>query len=463
MGAAIVSARADLATEAAEFIVAHQSGLPAASIAAAQAILQCDERNTAVPGLVVPDQEAIDRKIHKLRLRLNDEPRNSVAWVDMAREYTLLGQSDRAARAIRIAVALSPLNRFILRSAARFLVHIGDAVSAHRLIRSAESTPSDPWLSAAEVALGSLAGGGAKFAKSAQRMIESGKFSSFETSELLGALGTLEAEHGKNLVAKKFFLRSLVRPTENAVAQAVWATKEIASFGFDVRDHDVPRSFEAKTWEAFTRGDWDVGLQQATNWLLDEPFSSKPAALGSYIASTTLEDYPRAVSILKTGLVANPREPILLNNLAFSLASQDKPFEAERYLKPLRLEPVSLPDEVNLLATQGLILFRKGDPDGGRKFYRKAMEKAEQGSLDRHRGRAALYLAREEIMARTAVAQLALRKALDLTGKFSDPDIRVLRERFEKLAKLYANRESSAPGSGRSDGAIKERGRKFVR
>lgn len=438
LGAALVIGRPDLAVEAAEFILAKPSDIPAASVAAAERILTRDGRRLAVPELRPVDEDAIEKRIHNLRMRLNNGPRNAIAWVDVAREYTLLGQSEQATRAIRIAVALDPVNRFILRSAARFFVHFGDAPGAHRLIRTAPSTPYDPWLIAAEVALGSHARGAPRFAKTGQRMIESANHSLFQTSELLSALGTLELENGKNRIAKKLFSQSLRSPTENAVAQAVWASKELSSFAFNVADYNAPRSYEAKAWEFFTGGQWKVALQESNNWLLDEPFSAKPAALGSYIAATILEDYARAVVILKEGLLANPEEPILRNNLAFVLASQSKPTEAEEQIACIRRGNLSLPDEINLLATSGLVLFRKGQADEGRTLYREAMEKASQRSLDRHRGRAALYLAREEILARTPFALTTLKEALALTSKIGDPDFQVLRERLTRLGALHA-------------------------
>jgi tetratricopeptide (TPR) repeat protein len=433
VGAAIVIGRPDVALDAAELILAKSSGFPSASVAAARKILRRDEPDFSVPELRALNESTIDKRIHNLRLRLNDEPRNSIAWVDIAREYTLLGLSEQATRAIRIAVALDPVNRFVLRSAARFFVHFGDAMRAHRLIRTAPSTPYDPWLTAAEIALGSLAGGGPRFAKSGQRMIQSEGHSPSQTSELSSALGTIELENGKNRMAKKLFFQSLRRPTENAVAQAVWASKELSTFTLNVGDYDAPRTYEAKAWEYFADGKWSEALQESTNWLLDEPFAIKPAALGSYIAATALEDYRKAEVIVKAGLLANPLEPILRNNLAFILASQSKTTEAEKYIACNRQENLSLDNQINFLATRGLILFRKGDTNEGRRLYREAMEKAYQGSLHKHWGRAVLYLAREEMLANTPFALSTLKEALDATSKISDPDFQVLRERLRQL------------------------------
>src|SRR5439155_22265534 len=94
-------------------------------------------------------------RIRVLRQRSIAEPRNAFVWVDLALLYTTLGLRDQAARAIRIALALAPEDRFVLRCASRFLVHIGDAERAHHILKRSEATPYDPWLMAAEFAVSS--------------------------------------------------------------------------------------------------------------------------------------------------------------------------------------------------------------------------------------------------------------------------------------------------------------------
>jgi tetratricopeptide (TPR) repeat protein len=213
----------------------------------------------------------------------------------------------------------------------------------------------------------------------------------------------------------------------------MWASKEMSSLALNIGDYDAPRTYEARAWECFAGGKWDVALQESNNWLLDEPFAVKPAALGSYIAAAVLEDYERAEVILKAGLLANPHAPILRNNLAFALGSQSKTAEAEKYVSWTPQENLSLDNQINLLATKGLLLFREGDPDKGRSLYREAIDKAYRGSLPEHLGRALLYLAREEMLAKTQFSLTTLKEALDVTSKISDPDFQVLRERLRRF------------------------------
>ena len=78
--------------------------------------------------------------------------------------------------------------------------------------------------------------------------------------------------------------------------------------------------------------DWKGVVAASMDSLLDEPFSSRPAVLGSFAAATGLEDYGLAVNITGNGLIANPNELGLINNLAFSLAL-NKPHEALKELQ----------------------------------------------------------------------------------------------------------------------------------
>jgi tetratricopeptide (TPR) repeat protein len=102
------------------------------------------------------DQEIWYREINRIRNRLIREPRNAVLWVDLSRLYEILGCRERAERAIRIALALYPHNRFVLRSAVRLFVHQDRIRQAHRVLRRASSIAHDPWLIAVDIVLSSI-------------------------------------------------------------------------------------------------------------------------------------------------------------------------------------------------------------------------------------------------------------------------------------------------------------------
>lgn len=68
--------------------------------------------------------------IREKRAQLRRYPRNSLAHIDMARGYAILGQTRQATDSLRCALCLSPDHRIVLRLASRFLVHADDAARA---------------------------------------------------------------------------------------------------------------------------------------------------------------------------------------------------------------------------------------------------------------------------------------------------------------------------------------------
>jgi Flp pilus assembly protein TadD len=259
-------------------------------------------------------------------------PRNAIAWVDLALAFTILGFTTRANRAISVALTLNPSNRFVLRSAAHLYIHEGLPDRAHHILLTAESTRSDPWLMAAELAVASAGNFTPKLNKEALTMMQNESFHPFDLAELGGAIATFELENGNHLRARNLFRKALVNPNENVVAQAEWASTQLRSLNIETREFQVPRLFEATAWTTFQKGDWAAAYAAANGWLEDQPFSSRPAALSSFLASVIFEDNGAAEAVLSRSLLANPRDPIILNNLAFAQASLGKVEEAEKTL-----------------------------------------------------------------------------------------------------------------------------------
>jgi hypothetical protein len=90
-----------------------------------------------------------------------------------------------------VALRLAPDDRFILRSAARLLVHVGDSDGALEVLRHSDRTKIDPWLSAAEISIASTADRPSRFAKSAAHIVTGDRFPARQTTELASALATL--------------------------------------------------------------------------------------------------------------------------------------------------------------------------------------------------------------------------------------------------------------------------------
>ena len=94
-------------------------------------------------------------------------------------------------------------------------------------------------------------------------------------------------------------------------------------------------SFEAEAWFAWKNGAWETAHGAAQRWHSDQPFSSRPAIFGSYLTSSVIEDYDQAVAFAELGLLSNPDDFSLHNNLAFSLAMRGDVQRAEEVLRTI--------------------------------------------------------------------------------------------------------------------------------
>jgi len=229
------------------------------------------------------------------------------------------------------------------------------------------------------------------------------------------------------------FRQSLVQPNANTVAQARWAQRET---GIELSDSVLSTNlaFEARAWRDYYGRKWKSSLQESLEWLEDEPFSSRPATLASFLAGSIFEDYNRSSDIADQGLVANPDDPGLLNNLAFGLANAGRVEEADHYLGRLRALDVKGPGEVPVLATSGLIQFRKGDSASGRRLYLSAIGTAEKHKRYDLRARASVFLALEEIRAMSQDAARARVRALEWATACvdDDPSLELLLKRLKQ-------------------------------
>jgi len=430
--AALVLQLPDEAKEAAHFLLSTDSHAPAAARAVASRILAPDSKDVdnelIVADVSLPSAEQIFETIRQTRNQLRNEPRNAILWVELSRSYLYLGLVKKAEHAIDVAVRLAPTNRFILRSATRLYVHIGRLGKAHSVLQRAESTKFDPWLLSAEIAAASAAGRNSNFIHRGQRLLIDDSISTFAKNELATAIGTVELSHGKVKRGRNLFRQALADPTENTIAQVGWALRKryVDSLGMDLDriKQETPRSFEALAWGNFTSRKWKESLHAAFDWVRDQPFSTRPVVFASFVAGSLLEDYRSCERIVEIGLRANPGEPMLLNDLAFAFASGGQIDKAEKtFLKIDSVKVTEPAEKIVLIATQGLINFRRGFHEAGRGDYRLAIESAKRHRLHRTAAIASIYLAREEVLSKSGEVERAIQAAIQERGRVTDPDI----------------------------------------
>lgn len=386
---------------------------------------------------IIPESTTKDpgRDVRRLRERLRDDPRNAVGWLDLSRAYAICGENDKAVRAVRAAIALAPDNRFTLRSAARFYLHVGNAEDAHEILRRSEATRRDPWLMAAEIAVATVANLPPKTVKHARAALDAQRYAPYHLSEVASALATLEANSGKTKAARRLFRQALVEPTENAVAQAEWAARHLHLFDFDHELLKNPRTFEANAWAAYVNASWEEALVHARSWLSDEPFSGRAAGMGSALAAVALENFDEAITIAKQGVLTDPNDELLRNNLVFTLAEAGRLEEARVEHQRLRFASLGKTARVMWLANGGLLEYRAGQVEVGRELYERAIALArEQGNRDLEL-MAIAYGAGEEFRAVPPDDKEAARidRVLVDLDRNASPDVRLALARIKRL------------------------------
>ena len=196
------------------------------------------------------------------------------------------------------------------------------------------------------------------------------KFPGIRFSELAAGLAGLEYKHGKRRTAQKLISKSLVEPTENSAAQALWYN---AAKNMDINSasHMALSEFayEAGVYKAIARRDTGSAIQNSRRWLDDEPFSARPALSGSFFCLAHLYDQEAALSFVTRGLQANPDDPMLLNNMLVANARMDNFEEVCRIFEKLRRYENDPSFRAVFLAAKGLVAFRKGRNAEGQEYY----------------------------------------------------------------------------------------------
>lgn len=324
--------------------------------------------------------QSISNLIKGVKRDVSFQPGNPIWYVELSRLYSILGQNHQASRAMQIALHLAPDNRFVLRSATRLYVHNSDPEQALYHLRKSKRTKTDPWLLSAHISTTSVAEKFQVNAKIGLEVVKSQNFSPFDVTELASALGTLEFSNDAIKSSKSLFEISRVSPNDNSLAQLEWISKKDKRFTFNPLDYtNIPNSYEAFALEQFQQGNWMQVLNYAIRWLYDIPYSSRPVTLGSFICSAFLDEHEVAIKLCKLGLIANPNDPQILNNLLYAYAMSGQVDQAIATSLQLNVfRPGDVPDAtvIAFQATYGLIQLKAGNIEEGKQSYDKAIDNA---------------------------------------------------------------------------------------
>ncbi len=378
------------------------------------------------------NREDLCPQIRQLRKLLRQEPRDALGWCDLALLHEVLGQGGQAEKAMRVAFSLAPENRFILRSAARLFLHHDEPDRAYDVLSKSQAVRNDPWVLAAEIAVCSACGRVSGNIKKAKRILGAGREAPRHLSEMQSAIATVDLQIGNIKHARRHFRQSLIDPTENALAQAKWAARRIGHIDVDNQlIEKTPLSHEVRAWDYYMNSKWKSALQESWRWFRDQPFSSRPPIHGSFIATAVLEEHDEAAKIAQCGLVCNPKNLRLRNNLTVALARAGRIKEARTEFAKVQESQLDTKERITWLATSGLLAIRSGDIERGRMFYLNAIEHAVVAREERLRIMALLNLAIESISANLQQSEEDRRESLKAVEQIKDPVIEVLAERLK--------------------------------
>jgi hypothetical protein len=383
-------------------------------------------------------------EIAALRANLSFFPRDAIQWVELARAYTIEGIFSHGRRAIRTAVALAPLNRYVLRSAAAFFLQWNDPEQAQRILFNRANKSEDPWLVSAEITAATLADRTSNLIKLGRQLTQASK-RPYEISELAASLGTLEIEAGSNRIGRKFLNASVGEPNENALAQVEWLNQNSLEVPIETFNASPPLNHEARVQILQAAGNWREATQQSVRWWIDQPFDVNAAITCSFLLGDISGHSRWAANIAMQGAAANPENMMLKNNLAFNLVRSGEIEKAEKTLNEIRVADRTHQASV-VEATWGALEFAKGNRAEGRRRYLQALAIAEDLQDRVTAARAAIYLASEEINAHSEYALETVKMAADLSVGVRNILVEYQIERLFAAARKTSSQEDFSSG-----------------
>ena len=382
---------------------------------------------TMVLGNLSNDKEvlSIEEKISHVRTTLKRQTRNPLLWIELGRLHTIKGQTEKAERCIVTAVALAPVNRFIVRAAARFFIHRDAPDEAHFISHRAYESTRDPWLYATLINCAILAG--KKLPKPIGiDLTNIPPDSLFHYSELIASVAVSQLRFGNERRARKLFRLAWSSPSETVIAHAEWVIRTHFPALIQEIKIDFSQSAEASSWHNYFNLNLTRALEYAEEWSIEEPYSTHPFASGSCFACIESK-YKLGARIAKEGLIANPDDLSLKNNLAYALLKQGNIEEARGVLAPT-LKHITEVENVFLLATSGLLFYKTGNVNSGRELYLKSCEVSRKKGDRTIAALALLHMAEAEKEAKSDKAGEFLQRAIDESAGIDEPSIIIIRD-----------------------------------
>lgn len=326
--------------------------------------------------LLVDSRESrsyLKREVSSLRSLLRTNPANPLALLDFGQLQASIGKMRVAERSLRAALSLSPNSRVVLRTLARFLVHVGRLGEAHDVLVRHPRTASDPWLMASEIAISQVAGRSSKFASRGWKTARDWSGSIEHVSELAGALGGLEMDSGHARQARELFRVALRAPNDNVIAQAITDQHRLGiDLSGPVQRQSALLASEARAIISRDCLDLASAERSAKKWSFEEPYSSRPIKFLTALLAVG-GSHEEALEWSKRGLLADPFDAAFYANIAYCLAALGRLDESEDSIR--KAIAVGREEYVgHCTATKGLIAMQQGEFGQADRLYEAAIE-----------------------------------------------------------------------------------------
>lgn len=328
-----------------------------------------------------PEPKSAINNIRKQTILNSDD---AYLWLELARNYLVLGLTEKCEKTLLIARSLAPNDRYIARSLMRFYHHVKNIDKALYYTRKMGNLVHDPMLLSGEIALSNIIGRTSKNIKHAKYMVESKNYSPLSLSELTSEIATMEILNGKERIGKRLLEQSVVNPTENSFAQATWINQNVIKLSWidGLNSTNLSNNFEGKIYIQFASHDveidWSYLYKQCILWSNYQPFSCEPIYLGGAIATDFLEQYQDAFDLSKKALMFHKDDTGLLNNIAYSAILNNDSENAFGYLQQQHSKTKTDEDKVIYFATKGLFEYRFGSVETGKELYQRSYELAKK-------------------------------------------------------------------------------------
>ncbi len=382
-------------------------------------------------------------KIRDLKDKLIIYPYNPVLLVDLSRYYSIIGEEYKAIKTMKQAIHLGKTNRFVLRSASRLFAHYNTENNEHlkyihKILNSSGLVKTDTWLMATEIAVANKLKKSSNHIKTGMRLLASKNYSPYNITELSSSIATVELNNGSHKNSRKLFKQSMDDANANSLAQITWASSMDKLIKIENLHGQVSSGYEAQARADYQKEDFNASFNSVVKWFMDQPFSTSPAVFGSFIASTLTKNYENAIAISSAGLISNPNDPTLLNNIAYAYALDNNVDKATKYISKIKASQLTEDSKICLKATRGLIAFRSNNINAGRELYKEAIVDAKESNNKILNWIAILNLTREEIL---SGSKYDAKHMIDLVSKIPDIQSELAIKALKKdVLDLYQNK-----------------------